>query len=368
MSANIIVRPVHPDDAAQLYAIVTHPQVTPTLLQLPSNELSQTKEWVRKVDIHLHRLVAVVDGRIAGSVNLHQSVNPRSRHTASLGIMVHPDHWGQGVGSALMAGILDIADNWLNLLRVQLEVMTHNTRAIGLYKKFGFVAEGIRRDAVFGAGQYHDELLMARLRHTENLQVSTELPPPPTRTRPAVRQLSVRTFRESDLPDVYHLIRDPLVARTTGQLPSLELPRLEQRMLPPMPERHRLVADADGQVVGTAHLVIHKKRRTAHVAGLGMHVHRDYWGLGVGTQLMTGLMDLADNWLNLHRVELEVNTDNPAGLHLYQKFGFEIEGTIRYHFYGAGRWADSYFMSRIRNRRAADEHSETRRQHSPRAE
>jgi L-phenylalanine/L-methionine N-acetyltransferase len=79
-----------------------------------------------------------------------------------------------------------------------------------------------------------------------------------------------------------------------------------------------------------------------------MMVHPDFWGAGIGTALMREIIDLADNWLNLKRVELDVNTDNPAGLRLYEKFGFAIEGTRRMHIYGDGRWADSHFMARIR--------------------
>lgn len=37
---------------------------------------------------------------------------------------------------------------------------------------------------------------------------------------------------------------------------------------------------------------------------------------------MTAILDIGDNWLNLKRVELEVNTDNPVAVHLYEKFGF----------------------------------------------
>jgi putative acetyltransferase len=77
-------------------------------------------------------------------------------------------------------------------------------------------------------------------------------------------------------------------------------------------------------------------------------VHPDYWGIGIGSQLMSAILDIADNWLNLTRVELEVNTDNPVAVRLYEKFGFEIEGTHKLHAFGNGRWADSYFMSRLR--------------------
>ena len=64
--------------------------------------------------------------------------------------------------------------------------------------------------------------------------------------------------------------------------------------------------------------------------------------------LMGKVVDLADTWLNVQRIELEVNVDNPAGVRLYEKFGFEIEGTKRWHAFGDGRLADSHFMARVR--------------------
>lgn len=59
-------------------------------------------------------------------------------------------------------------------------------------------------------------------------------------------------------------------------------------------------------------------------------------------------LELADNWLNLTRLELEVYTDNEAGIHLYERFGFEIEGTLRQHAFRDGRYVDSYTMARLR--------------------
>ena len=51
------------------------------------------------------------------------------------------------------------------------------------------------------------------------------------------------------------------------------------------------------------------------------------------------MLDLADNWLNLTRIEPSVYTDNAAAVVLYEKFGFEIEGTHRrYAFRNASTW------------------------------
>jgi len=48
------------------------------------------------------------------------------------------------------------------------------------------------------------------------------------------------------------------------------------------------------------------------------------------------MIDLADQWLNLSRLELEVYTDNDAAIHLYKKFGFVIEGTRHQFAYRDG--------------------------------
>ena len=41
-----------------------------------------------------------------------------------------------------------------------------------------------------------------------------------------------------------------------------------------------------------------------------------------------------------------IKADNPAGIALYRKFGFEHEGTVPYYLYGGGRWAHVHVMSR----------------------
>jgi putative acetyltransferase len=60
-----------------------------------------------------------------------------------------------------------------------------------------------------------------------------------------------------------------------------------------------------------------------------MMVRDDWQGKGVGAAIMRAVIDLADKWLNLTRIELTVFTDNEPAIALYRKFGFEIEGTLR---------------------------------------
>jgi putative acetyltransferase len=77
-------------------------------------------------------------------------------------------------------------------------------------------------------------------------------------------------------------------------------------------------------------------------------VRDDWQGKGVGTALMQEAVNLADKWLNLIRLELEVYTDNEPAIRLYKKFGFIIEGTLAQYSFRDGQFVDSHLMARLR--------------------
>jgi L-phenylalanine/L-methionine N-acetyltransferase len=109
-------------------------------------------------------LVGEVDGRIVGNAGLQMaSVQVRRRHVMGLGMAVNPSHWRQGVGSALMRALLDWADNWAGVLRIELQVFTDNEGAIALYQRHGFVVEGTLRGYALRDGVLADVHAMARL-------------------------------------------------------------------------------------------------------------------------------------------------------------------------------------------------------------
>src|SRR6185436_6242636 len=88
--------------------------------------------------------------------------------------------------------------------------------------------------------------------------------------------------------------------------------------------------------------------RRAHVRHIGMAVRSEFQGKGVGNALMSALIEVADNWLNVSRLELTVFTDNERAIALYRKHGFELEGTHKAYALRAGRYADVHAMARIR--------------------
>ncbi|WP_373974266.1 GNAT family N-acetyltransferase [Chitinibacter sp. SCUT-21] len=137
----------------------------------------------------------------------------------------------------------------------------------------------------------------------------------------------------------------------TGTL-GLPYPSLEvwQKKLGTMPQgSYSLVADLNGEVVGNLFLGVEQNPRRKHVASFGIWVRDDLQGQQIGSQLMAAAIDLADNWLNVHRLEITVYTDNDAAIALYRKFGFEIEGEGKDFAFRDGSYANVFYMARIRS-------------------
>ena len=162
---NYTIRPAGPEDAAGITALRRMPGVFEQAASLPSDRSRRMEELLRQPGQNRHFLVAVSpDNTVLGLVMLTVESNPRRRHSGGLGIMVRTGCQGQGIGTALLEAVLDLADNWLMLRRVELEVYADNQRAVRLYEKFGFEAEGRKREAAVKNGAYVDLMVMARLR------------------------------------------------------------------------------------------------------------------------------------------------------------------------------------------------------------
>ena len=162
-TSEIVIRAVRPEDAAALMDIRRQKQVMRFTPAMPSERIDQGGAFYARWGKDDHVLVAELDGRVVGYAGLHVRDGKR-RHSAWLGIAVHDDFHGRGAGRLLMAALLDLADNWIGLVRVDLEASASNERAIAMYRRFGFVEEGRQKKAYFAEGGLEDSVLMARLR------------------------------------------------------------------------------------------------------------------------------------------------------------------------------------------------------------
>jgi len=163
-----------------------------------------------------------------------------------------------------------------------------------------------------------------------------------------VAEIHIRAVEPADAEAIYEIFRGPRAVAGTLRVPWLSLETMRARTVPG-PNDHVLIATVEGRVVAQAglHLETGSPRRR-DCASIGMAVHDDFQGRGVGNALMAALIDLADNWYGLRRLELTVFADNPAAVHLYEKFGFVVEGTARQYALRAGELVDAHYMARLR--------------------
>jgi putative acetyltransferase len=163
-------------------------------------------------------------------------------------------------------------------------------------------------------------------------------------------EITVRHAEPGDYEALHRIVSGPKASAGTLQLPLQSAEAWRKRLADPPDGMFSLVACVEGEVVGNLGLETYPNRpRVRHVGTVGMSVRDDWQGKGVGSALLGAALDLADKWLNLSRIELTVYTDNAAGIALYEKFGFEVEGTHRRYAFRDGGFVDAYSMARLKD-------------------
>ena len=100
------------------------------------------------------------EGRVVGSCHM-QRLGGKHWHRATLGVALHKDIRGKGVGEALMRRTMELGiRRFRGLETIELSSFSYNARAQSLYKKLGFEEFArIPRSAKEGS-DYFDEVMM----------------------------------------------------------------------------------------------------------------------------------------------------------------------------------------------------------------
>lgn len=162
MGMDFIIRPIKISDASDINEIRIQDGVRENTLGIITETVMKSENFIRNLDSNSHQLVAEVQGKVVGVAGLTIMKNPRMKHSADFGISVRREYQGQGIGRKLVEKIIDLADNWLMLIRIELGVLEGNERAVNLYKSLGFEIEGKKKYSIVRNGKYVDEYIMAR--------------------------------------------------------------------------------------------------------------------------------------------------------------------------------------------------------------
>ena len=160
----VAVRPATPDDAAASVAVVHAVAAEGRYLLVEPDQVrspEEQREYLQRLHPDDLFLVAEVDRRIVGQVDAYRGRWGKTRHTAELGIVVLEGYRNLGIGRRLLGEV----DAWaaaLGLLKLSLGVFSSNERAIHLYQSCGYRVEGVRSRHLYIAGEFVDELIMAK--------------------------------------------------------------------------------------------------------------------------------------------------------------------------------------------------------------
>ncbi len=124
--------------------------------------ISQVKvaSWTQAVPER--RLVAVEDdGSVSGLLTVSRGIG-WSSHTADVRLVVHSDHRGKGVGGALAAAGVELA-NSMGVRKLSVETIAANAGGQATFVALGFEVEAqLRGQVIDDAGHLHDMVILSR--------------------------------------------------------------------------------------------------------------------------------------------------------------------------------------------------------------
>jgi RimJ/RimL family protein N-acetyltransferase len=161
----VTLRPVGPEHTDGLFELVSDPEVGRLTGSHGEIDPEATRHWYATRGEHADRLdLAIMAGdEYVGEIVL----NELDRHNLACNLriaLIGPRAFGKGFGSEAIELVLDHAFATTPLHRIRLDVYAFNERARHVYKKVGFVEEGVERDALLWDGEWHDAVLMSVLR------------------------------------------------------------------------------------------------------------------------------------------------------------------------------------------------------------
>lgn len=164
----IYLRPLGPADAPEIFASLSDEESMRLTGTQQTFTLEQVEAFYAKVpdaDDRIDYAIVLKDGSdmMVGEVVLND-IDEDNKSANFRIALSNQDHFGKGYGSQATKLLIKHGFENLDLHRIELEVYDFNPRALHVYKKVGFVQEGIRRDVLLWDGKYQSAIVMGMLK------------------------------------------------------------------------------------------------------------------------------------------------------------------------------------------------------------
>ncbi|MBT2695507.1 GNAT family N-acetyltransferase [Bacillus sp. ISL-55] len=110
-----------------------------------------------------------------------------------------------------------------------------------------------------------------------------------------------------------------------------------------------LVAETNGRLIGFSRCAGYDLKRFRHKVEFGVGVLKEFWGYGIGKNLLQASISWADE-NDIKKMTLHVMESNENARRLYEKLGFEIEGILKNDkLLSDGEFYNMIVMGRLNN-------------------
>lgn len=160
-SKAMLIRPAVVSDAEQICGIY-NPEVleTTVTLDMTPRSVEEQRAYITERSGGLVALVAEADGQIVGFGGLSFYRNrPGYRTSVEDSVYVHREHHGKGVGSAVLAGLIDVAKIH-GFHAIFARVVGPQQASVALHERHGFSLVGVEKEVARKFGRWHDVALM----------------------------------------------------------------------------------------------------------------------------------------------------------------------------------------------------------------
>jgi ribosomal-protein-alanine N-acetyltransferase len=278
---------------------------------------SDAKKWFEKETSHPYSFVIEYRGDMIGICRIKKKNNQLGRYSIGL---YDRDLLAKGIGTKVTKAMIRFGFETLNLMVLDLMVLTINVRAISCYEKSGFKTVKTLKSHHEVDGVVYDDLIMLvanekRLRDIPVIDLG---------------DIVLRPISQSDYMDMYDYGKDDQVTKYLAWDSYSSVLEAKQsvekvfltRPSNGVPSAYAIVHKNDHKMIGTCD--IFKVNWLTLTGEIGYVIHRDYWGKGIMTKACKTVIRFGFSYLGLKTIEIGHEINNIGSQRVIEKCGFEF--------------------------------------------